>query len=762
MIKKNLKSVLAIVLSVTTILTMTGCKSNQENKETKVEKVFSVGYAGFDGDFSPFSTKLQCDTEVADMTQLYLMTVDRSGNIIKDGIEGETTEYNDKEYTYYGPAKLDWSYNKEENTTTYKVKLRDDLTFSDGEPVTADDLIFSYYVYLDPSYVGTRVLNSFNIIGLVNYRMNSTAAEGIKIQSNDVKEHIKEPTKAMKRQIKKYMAKVLADEMKWCKTNYKAKGYESAVAMFLDYYNTDKNYKGTDEDQVVKDVLEQYGYDYKKLAVHYNGEEDYFDEGIEQLIYDELYKSAVKKAKGEEVPNIEGIKKVDDYTVQIKTKGFEASAVYSLFGIPITPMHYYGDVDKYDYAKNKFGFERGDVSSIMKKKEPLGAGAYIYKGFENGKVKFEANKSYYLGAPKIKNIEFKTVKEQNMIPMLDRGELDCAEGAGSVGVLDEVKELNTNRELTGDIISTIAVDSMLYGYVGINADRVCVNSRPASEKSKALRKGLLTLFSVYRNESVADYYADAATVLDYPIQKESWASPQSTDEGYQEAFSVDVNGEKMYEKDMSKELKEEKALEAAKDYFIKAGYIFDENKGKFTDAPFGAKLSYTVYVPAEGVGDHPIYGILTKTKKALKELGIDLKIKDVKNDSKMWDKIDEGKVDIWCAAWETDVDPDMYQKYHSNNIIGKDGSSNQNLYRIKDKNLDALLLSARKSEDQDFRKIIYKECMDIVLQWGVELPVYQRLNCTIFSTQRVNTDSLPKDTTGCYDWMKEIHKLELN
>ncbi len=65
---------------------------------------------------------------------------------------------------------------------------------------------------------------------------------------------------------------------------------------------------------------------------------------------------------GKGVPNISGIVKVDDYTVEVTTNGYSAPAVYSILGIQVTPLHYYGDVAKYDYANNKFGFDFGDLS----------------------------------------------------------------------------------------------------------------------------------------------------------------------------------------------------------------------------------------------------------------------------------------------------------------------------------------------------------------------------------------------------------------
>ena len=43
------------------------------------------------------------------------------------------------------------------------------------------------------------------------------------------------------------------------------------------------------------------------------------------------------------IPNIAGIKKLDDYTVEVRTIGYEAPAVYTILGLEVTPLHYYGD-----------------------------------------------------------------------------------------------------------------------------------------------------------------------------------------------------------------------------------------------------------------------------------------------------------------------------------------------------------------------------------------------------------------------------------
>ena len=51
--------------------------------------------------------------------------------------------------------------------------------------------------------------------------------------------------------------------------------------------------------------------------------------------------------------------------------------------------------------------------------------------------------------------------------------------------------------------------------------------------------------------------------------------------------------------------------------------------------------------------------------------------------------------------------------------------------------------------------------MEIILDWGCELPLYQRKECTTFSTERVVIESVPKDMTPFWGWYAEIENLEV-
>ncbi|MBR6472337.1 MAG: ABC transporter substrate-binding protein, partial [Firmicutes bacterium] len=309
-----------------------------------------------------------------------------------------------------------------------------------------------------------------------------------------------------------------------------------------------------------------------------------------------------------------------------------------------------------------------------------------------------------------------------------------------------------------DKITTNTVDNLGYGYLGISAKSVNVGGELGSDASKNLRKAFATVFALYRDVTVDSYYGEAASVINYPISNTSWAAPQATDSDYAIAFSKDVDGNEIYTSDMDDAAKQEAALNAALGYFEAAGYTVKD--GKLTDAPEGAKMQYEVWIPADGSGDHPSFMMLNLASDAFKKIGMDLVVKDLANSADLWTGIEADQVPMWCAAWGASPDPDMYQIYYSGVESGKDPGGSNYMYDIADPELDDLIMEARTSMDQAFRKQLYKACLDIIVDWAVEVPVYQRQNAIIFSTERVNLDTVTPDITTYYGWLQEIEKLE--
>ena len=266
----------------------------------------------------------------------------------------------------------------------------------------------------------------------------------------------------------------------------------------------------------------------------------------------------------------------------------------------------------------------------------------------------------------------------------------------------------------------------------------------------------MTVMAVYRDTVINSYYGDRASVIQYPISNTSWAAPRPTDEGYQNCYSKDADGNDLYSEGMSDEQKYEAALQGAISFFKAAGYTFDEATGKFTAAPEGASLTYEIMIPGQGQQDHPTYGVAVAASEALATIGITLQVNDV--GTAVWNNaLESNTAQMWVAAWQSTADPDMYQVYHSRNAHGK--NTNSNHYQIDDANLDELIIAARKSSDTDFRKATYKSAMEIILDWGCELPMYQRKNCYTTSSVRVNNDTMPKDMTPYWVWYAEINTL---
>ncbi|MGM9521396.1 MAG: ABC transporter substrate-binding protein [Oscillospiraceae bacterium] len=814
---KNAKKLLALLLAlIMCVGLLAGCSDKTDNesntdvqnpddtqKPTEEENTtpLVVGYSPFNSKFSPFFSETAYDQDVYAMTQISLLSSDRTGAIIYKGIEGETIAYNGTDYTYYGPADLVVTENPD-GTVYYDFTLRDDITFSDGTPLTVDDVIFTMYVLCDPTYDGNSTLYAQPIEGLAEYRsgmdtlFNLLAAAG---EDNTDFTYWDEATQTafwadlnqagekFAQEIVDYVVAAYAEDYAESYFGYTAdevnesEGLQVAFGMIMwgfGDFNDDGLFIGAvtgttyDLDNGEYPTAADY---WENISLAYEG--DYATasstESAGSSLFDlmENYSDyTVGVQTGDSAANISGIQKTGDNSLRVVMTKVDATAIYQL-GVSIAPLHYYGDASLYDYDNNSFGFPKGDLSSVRAvTTKPMGAGPYKFIKFENGTVYFEANESYYLGAPKTKYVNFLEVQEADKLNGVTTGTIDITDPTFSKDAVAAIEAANSNGETTGDVVTTNTVDNLGYGYIGMSAYTMNVGGEGASDASKALRKAFGTIFSVYRDVAIDSYYGERASVINYPISNTSWAAPQPTDDGYKVAFSVDVDGNDIYTSNMDADAKYAAAKEAALGFFEAAGYTVAD--GKVTAAPDGAKMEYTIWIPADGVGDHPSFMICTLAKEALAELGITLTIKDLTQSSELWTSIEAHQVDMWCAAWGATVDPDMYQIYYSdvanadgngaNPLGGPEQGGSNYMYCIADEELDQLIMDARSSTDQTYRKAMYKACLDIVIDWAVEIPVYQRQNAIIFSTERVNMDTVTPDITTFYGWMSEIENIELN
>lgn len=764
---KNTKQVLALAMAVAMAAgLLAGCGSSASSSAESVASSEATSEAaatdtgssdgtlvladtGFEGKFSPFFAASSADQHVIDLTNIALLGADRKGEMILKGIEGETREYNGTDYTYYGPADCEVTENAD-GTVTYAINMRDDLVFSDGTPITIDDVIFNLYVYMDPTYDGSATLYSMPIAGLDDYRSSMTTLSKLIAEAGedntDNSLFTAEQQKAFWDAVNEGGAAFAQEIVDYCvSAGYAADSNDVATAASA------WGFDGLAADATAKDfflaIAENYDWNFASMEAVTAGS------ALSDLIPADVYAySTTGVATGADVDTVSGIVKTGDYSMTITTTELSNSMIYQL-QLPIASLDYYGDRSLYDYDNHSYGFKKGDLSKVRSvTSTPLGAGAYTFNKYSDGVIYLDANPNYYEGEALIKHVNMKETQEADKITGVQAGTIDISDPSYSLEAANQIATINGgDSDLDGSVITTRLKDFRGYGYIALSAENVKVGNDPASEESKDLRKAIMTVIAAYRDEGINSYYGDTATIINYPMSNTSWAAPSVTDDGYKIAYSTDVDGNEIYTSDMSGDTKYAAALQAALGYFEAAGYTVEN--GQVTAAPAGAKMEYTVNIGASGNGDHPSFQVLTNAAAALKTIGFTLTVNDLANASDLYSSYQSGVAEGWVAAWQSTNDPDMYQLYDSN------GSTNY--YKINDSDLDELIETARQTTDQDARKAMYKEAMEIILDWGVELPVYQRSEATIFSSERVDTTTIPNDMTPYWTYQSEINKIAL-
>lgn len=717
--------------------------ANEEDvRPTTEERALKIAANAYSYTYSPFYEDGEFDALVNDLTGVRLLGLDRSGNAVTSGIDGERRYYEGVAYSYTGIADVSESYNEETDETVFSVRLRDNVRFSDGESMDADDLIFTLYMLLDPSMSDRSALQNVDIKGAVNYRLNSSIADSL--TPSDISEALE--TEDVQQKIRTELVEpMIRSEFEWVKSLYGDKSYSvyteaypKAKDLMAFFYSVNSEYDSTtaSEEQVLADLADMYGGNYELLGSMYEGDSTYFKKDAEICAIEYLSEQAEAV---ENIKRISGIVKRGNYAVDVTVSGSGTGFISALSNVIVAPLHYYGSEQEYDYAAGKFGFEKGSAFELASKKadKPLGAGAYSFERSENGVAYLNANKYYYKGAPKTEKIELSQLTSGNAVSVVSDGTVDLSYPEATAVVSDEIEQANEAIEK----LYASAINSDGYGFIGLNAKTVNVGGVPDSEESVALRKAIATAIYLFRDESVHRYYGDIGIAVDYPASVSAYIASDA-----QAPYSLNAAGEQLYTEGMTVQVRRAAAKKACLGFLEAAGYTIENER--VTAAPENGTTTFHAIIAAEGTGNHPSYYALEAASNLLGEIGVTLAVSDVADASQLWSVLNSGAQEIWASVWETGAKPRFSVNYGTDNYFGIDSAE-----------LSDAVAAADASDSDTIRENYANVYALLYDSLAVEIPMYQRSGCILISTLRVDADSVPKKMTCYYSWVDEAEKI---
>ena len=309
-----MKRILSLVLCVVMCFgafSLTGCTGNNTD-------AFVIMTEQLDGLFNPFFYTSAADGTIVGMTQI--------GMLSSKYVNGEVqVAYGDDEAVVVKDYEI---VENDDDTVTYNFVIKNGIKFSDGHPLTMEDVLFNYYVYLDPVYTGSNTLYSTDILGLAEYRTQTVGSSSDESDSlitsqasSRANARIMELVNLFNSEIKSSSTKEVGyDAMKQAIAGYSvSSGYKSAISNNADEVTSET--LQADYDYALKLFKEELENDYLAAQESYVDEpyksyEEFKDE-IFCFMYTEGYVE-VKYAEGEDG-------KIDHTTIETLTPAYPSS-----------------------------------------------------------------------------------------------------------------------------------------------------------------------------------------------------------------------------------------------------------------------------------------------------------------------------------------------------------------------------------------------------------------------------------------------------
>jgi peptide/nickel transport system substrate-binding protein len=752
-----------------------------------------------DGIFSPYFYSSAYDGEVVGLTNVGLLTLDETGAVVASDYyptvaNGYSIFYTDDLSTYAEKETYE-----DGDYVVYEIVIKNGAKFSDGTVIDADDVMYNYYVYLDPAYSGSSTLYTLPILGLGDYRTQvpNSAAIGAKadliLAADERVTGYTTTTAYTEAEHDLYWESMMTygETFAGQITTYVKNGYLSDA--YVDaYFATGKTaadintpqlevafgmgmwgYGSISEDFLTftgasgtvynvadltnavyfEEILAANTDENGKLdfAGGYQGLSDYESAGGDFVASaKELFISA--NANVGSVPDIDGLvkgtKTIDGEefeTVKVILTEQNPKAILSL-GVTVAPQHYYtanytpetGAIVNYNVEWNSTDF----MAHLEKYNgAPMGAGSHRFMRVDPGDatVYFERNPYFYtMGGENVYNSNINKVA----LKIVSSGAEFQALQAGDVhyATVSATADVMEDIALEEDLVAVL-VDNLGYGYILVN---------PQTYPNINERIALTTVFDIAQ---VMNYYPNGLADNIYRSSSQvSWAYP----EGAEAIYAFDATGA------------------SALEYFEAAGYTV--TGGQVTDAP-----EYDFTLPS-GASEHPAGAVFLEAQRILATIGVTA---NIITDENLIANIKKGPVGVYALAWQSSADPDMYQVYHfesqaesviSNGIVWlHENGDDDDLGTIEVTKLDgsvvemnqreALIYLAELIEEgvkymlPEERAPIYEKALEVLAQLNIEIPTYQRKNLFVYNDSVVDQTTLSSSVTPYWGPMAELWKV---
>ena len=427
----------------------------------------------------------------------------------------------------------------------------------------------------------------------------------------------------------------------------------------------------------------------------------------------EIIEGADAKHNGQ-ADKVSGIKKIDDYTAEIKFKEHKANNLLELWTSAPLSEKIFKNIPVKDMAK-----------SPEVRKHPIGIGPYKVKKIVDGEsVELEKFKDYWQGEPKLDKVNLRVVEQTSMTQALESGEIDMASVTAPIA-----KEIKDSGAEGLNLLQAPSTSYAIIGFVLNDYDKKAqkIGKERPKYQNKKLRQAMA--YAINRKEWIDAFYYGYGKPLNGLIPSSHWSG----------AKKGDVH-------DYPYDVKKAKKLLDEAGYKDKDGDGFREDpKGK----PFVVNLKHYA-------GSNPTFEPRTAAIKGYWEkVGLKTKTEMVefgKYSNDLENSTDD--MEAYVRTWQQGADPDPSGLYKSNALWNESRYNNPKADKILQEALDTKVVG----EDKDKRKKKYLEWQKLMAEDVPVIPIAELENVTAVNSKVKNFEVSLKGTNPIYEWTVENDK----